>query len=75
MSENIQLSHTVENDMDVNVPAFVMAVSVCTDQDLMSGKVLPGKPHPELMSQFCCQFSIGIVLRIEADDIVVRFNI
>ena len=72
---HIQFPHTVENDVYVDIAAFIMTVCVRTDQNLMPWKMLLCELHSELMSQFCGQLSIGIILRIEADDIVVRFYI
>ena len=61
--------------MDVDIAAFVMTIRVCTNQDLMSWKMPLCEFHPELMSQFRSQLPILIVLRIEADDVVMRFDV
>ena len=68
---NIQFPDTVENDMDVDIAAFIVTVSMRTDNYLMPGEMPAGKLQSECMGLLGGQLSVFTVLRIKADDIVV----
>ena len=59
--------------MDVAAP--VMTVRVGTDKGLMSGEILFAVCKPKLLCPFSGQPAFVPVFWVEADDVVVRFNL
>ena len=59
----------------MNIAATVVSVGVCTDDGLMTGKVFFAKFLAKALCQIYVQSVVGYILGIEADDIVVAFNI
>ena len=61
--------------MYVDVSASIMPVHVGTDKSLMSGKVFLCIFHSNLLCLFPGQSIFSCVLWVEADDIMVGFNL
>ena len=61
--------------MYMDVAAPVMPVRVCADKGLMSGKVLFAVFKPKLLCLFPGQPALVPVFRVEADDVVVGFDL
>ena len=72
---HVQFSQTVQNDVNVDVAALVIAVHVGTYQHLMPCEKAIGKFQPEGLRPFSIQTAFRLIPRIEADDVVVRFHI
>ena len=66
---HIQFPDAVENDMDMDIAAFIVAIGVRTDDYLMSWEMLAGKFQSECMRLLCGQLPVFAVLWIEADAI------
>ena len=71
---HIQLSQTVDYDMDMNISAAIVTVHVRTDQCLMPRKICFCIFQSKLLRPFSRQTIFCTVARIEADDVMVRFN-
>lgn len=69
----LDIFHTnaVEHHMDMDVAAFVVAFIMCTDEDLMPGKISGSKFHTEFLCPFHGQSAFWSVARIEAQDVMV----
>ena len=70
----IQLSQTVDYDMDMNISAAIVTVHVGADQRLMSRKICFCIFQSKLLRPFSRQTIFCTVARIEADDVMVAFD-
>jgi len=75
LHRHIRFSYRIENDMHMDVACGIMTVRVGADDYLMPGKILPGKIHGKRLSQFRGQSVFVPVPRVEADDVMVGFDI
>ena len=71
----VQFPQTVQNDMNVDIAAFVVPVHVGTHQHLMASKKAVGKFHADGLHSFSVKSTFRHIARIEADDVMVRFHI
>ena len=69
----VKFAEAVYHDMHMNVAALVMAIHVSTDKRLVSVKVFLCKFQSQLLSFLTSEASFCIT-RIEADDVVMRFD-
>ena len=72
---HVIFADAVENDMDMDVAGAVVAVFVSADYGLMSRKVLFGIFQSDCLRLFYGQSCGGCIFRIEADDVVVGFDV
>ena len=72
---HIIFAQAVDDNMYMDVAASVMPVRVGADKGLMSGKILLAVCKPKLLCPFPSQPAFVPVFRVEADDIVVGFDI
>lgn len=70
----IVFPQAVDDYVHMNVPAFVMPVGMSAYEGLVTGKILFGKCHPELLCPGPGQPFFRGVLRIKTDDVVVGFD-
>ena len=68
-------AQTVDDDMHMDVAAFVVAVRVRRDQSLMAGEMFFAKLQAQLMRAIHRQAVIFRVAGIEADDVMMRLDI
>ena len=59
----------------MNIAAAVVSVGVSTDDGLMTGKVFLAEFFAKALCQIYVQSVVGYILGIEADNIVMTFNI
>ena len=71
---HIQLSQTVDYDMDMNISAAIVTVHVRTDQCLMPRKICFCIFQSKLLRPFSRQTIFCTVARIEADNVMVAFD-
>lgn len=71
----IQFSHTVDDNMDVNVTTAIMTIHVGADKSLVSRKEVPGKFQAESLGLLTGQARILFISWVKADDIVMGFNV
>ena len=72
---HIIFAQAVDNDMHVDVAASIMSVHVGADKGLMSGEILFAVFKPKALCLFPGQPAFVPVFRIEADDVVVGFDL
>ena len=60
--------------MHMNISTAIMTISVGADKSLVSGKIFSGIFHAKFLCLFPCQSMFILVLWIEADDIMMRFD-
>ena len=70
----IQLSQTVDYDMDMNISAAIVPVHVRTDQCLMSRKICFCIFQSNLLCPFARQTIFCAVPWIKADDVMMAFD-
>ena len=70
----IQLSQTVDYDMDMNIAAAIVTVHVRTDQCLMPRKICFCVFQSKLLCSFTRQAIFCAVSWIKADDVMVAFD-
>ena len=68
---NIKSTDAIQNDMNMNVACIPMTIRMCTDEYLMSWKVVICKCHPEFLSTLRSQTVFITVARIEANNVVM----
>ena len=68
-------SQRIDNDVYMNIAAAVVSVGMCADDCLMTGKMISAKFLAQLLCSVNGQSVVGNILGIEADDIVVTFDI
>ena len=71
---NIILSDTVQDNMTVNITDSIMTIRMSADNHLMTRKTILCKLHSQFVSMFHSQSVFCLVIRIEADNIVVCLN-
>ena len=71
---HVQLAQTVDHDMNVHVAAALVTVRVRADQSLVPGKKALGKFSAERLRFLAGQTAFRHVLRIKADDVVMRLD-
>ena len=72
---NLSNSQGVDHDMHVNVAAAVVPIRMCAYDCLMSGKMISAKGLTQLLCSIYVQTMINSIPWIEADDIVMAFDI
>lgn len=68
-------SQRIDNDVYMNIAAAVVTVGMGTDNSLMTGKVFLAEFLTKALRQIYGQSVVGNILGIEADDIVMTFDI
>ena len=68
---HVQFAQTVDDDMDMDIPASVASIRVGTDQRLMAGEIFLCIFDTYGLRTFWCQATVDLVLRVKADNIVV----
>ena len=72
---HIIFAQAVDNDMYMDIAASVMPVRVGADKSLMSGEILFAVFKSKLLRLLPGQPAFVPVFRVEADDVVVGFDI
>ncbi len=65
----------VDDDVNMDVAAVVVAVRVGADQGLMTGEVFTAIPLPQLLGLVHRQAVVGAVPWVKADDVVVALYV
>ena len=65
----------VDDDVNMDVAAVVVAVRVGTDQGLVSGKLFGAEPLPQRLGLVHRQAVVGAVPGVKAEDVVVAFHV
>ncbi len=71
---HIVFPQAVNDNMHMDVAAFIMPVHVCADQGLVAGEIFPGILHPKFLRPFPGQSIFICVLRVEADNVMMGFD-
>ena len=59
----------------MNIAAAVVSIGVCTDNSLMTGKVFLAEFLAKALCHVYVQSVVGYILGVEADDIVMAFDV
>ena len=65
----------VDNDVDVDVAAVIVAVRVGADQGLVSGELFDAEPLSQLLGLVHGQAVVGAVPGVKGNDVMVAFHI
>ena len=72
---DVKLADAIQNNVYMDVSAFIVAVRMSADESLMSGKILSGKFKSELLGLLACQPRFRDIFRIKADDVMMGFDL
>ena len=65
----------VDDDVNMDVAAVVVAVRVGADQGLVSGELLVAEPLSQLLGLVHCQAVVGAVPGVKGQDVVMAFHV
>ena len=72
---NIKLAQTVKYYVDVDIPGVLMPVKMSAYKCLVSGEVPPGIIHPDLLGALGSKITLGYILGIKGNDVMVLLYI
>ena len=75
LSGYIELTDTIEDDMAMNITSAIVAIPMCANYCLVSGKASLGKLHAKLLRPLGGESIIITIIRIKAHNIVMSLNL
>ena len=71
----IIFSNTVDHNMGMDISGMITSVCVSNNESLISRKYFPGQFHRKFLHSLSGKAAFHRILRIEADDIMMAFDI